>query len=77
MRVMNEKRIYVKGCVGDRWYAGHMTKRDAAWTFDSYEELSKAEYLTVRAGGMQSWGEYETQCRREGCEPQRRRGWAW
>lgn len=74
---MSEKRIYVKGRVGDRLYAGHMTKREAAWTFDSHEEVSKADYRIARAEGVPSWGEYETKCRCEGREPQKRLGWAW
>ena len=63
---MNEKRIYVKGRVGDRQYIGHMPRRDVTWTFDSFEEISKAEYRAARAESVQSWGAYDTQCRREG-----------
>lgn len=74
---MSEKRIYVEGRVGDRLYAGHMTEGDAAWTFDSYKEVSKAEYRTARAEGMPSWGEYETQCKIKGIRPEKRTGWAW
>ncbi len=74
---MSEKRIYAKGRVSDRQYIGHMTKRDAAWTFDSFEEISKAEYRAARAEGVQSWGEYETQCKREGREPRKHTGWVW
>lgn len=74
---MNMRRIYVKGCVGKRQYIGHMTKRDATWTFDSFEEVSKAQYRAAREEGVPSWGEYETQCRREGREPRERTGWAW
>lgn len=74
---MSEKRIYVKGCVGDQQYIGHMTEHEAHWTFDNYEAFSKAEYRAARAEGVQSWGEYETQCKREGREPQKRMGWVW
>lgn len=74
---MSEKRIYVKGHVGDRQYIGHMTSREARWTFDGFEEISKAEYRAARADGVLSWGEYETQCKREGRDPQKRTTWAW
>lgn len=74
---MSEKRIYVRGCVGSRQYIGHMTMWNAKWTFDNFEKISKAEYRVARAEGVQSWGEYETQCKLAGREPQRRSGWAW
>ncbi len=74
---MSEKRIYVVGCVGSRRYIGHMSPWDAKRTFDSFEEVSKAEYRATRAEGVQSWGEYETQCKIAGREPQRRSGWVW
>lgn len=74
---MSEKRIYVKGRVSDRQYIGHMTSWDARRTFDSFEEICKAEYRAARAEGVQSWGEYETQCKREGREPRRRTSWTW
>lgn len=74
---MTRKRIYLKGRVGDRQYIGHMTVGDARWTFDSFEEVSKAEYRAARADGFHSWGEYETQCKREGRKPQKRTTWAW
>lgn len=74
---MSEKRIYLKGRVGDRQYIGHMTEHNARWTFDSFEEVSKAEYRAARADGIQSWGEYETECKRKGLTPQKRTTWAW
>ena len=74
---MSEKRIYVNGRIGDRQYVGHMTSREAHWTFNSFEEISKAEYRSARSEGIQSWGEYATHCKREGREPQKRTGWVW
>lgn len=71
------KKIYVKGRVNDRQYVGHMDRMDASLTFNSFEEISKAEYRAARAEGVQSWGEYETQCKREGRKPQKRTGWVW
>ena len=75
---MSEKRIYLTGYVGSQKYIGHMTKRNAMITFDSHEEVSKAAYRAARAEGTPSWGEYETQCKREGREPRRRTArWVW
>lgn len=63
------KRIYVKGNVCGRQYVGHMTMREAAWKFDDFEEIFKAEYQKARADGVPSWGEYETQCKIAGRNP--------
>lgn len=75
---MNVKKIYLKGTVGCKTYRGHMTVVDATWTFDKYVEISKAEYQAEKASGVPSWGEYETECKRRGIEPQKRTTWwAW
>lgn len=74
---MSEKKIYVIGTVNGVEFAGHMTELDANWTFDSFKAISKADYRTFRASGVPSYGEHVTNCKKMGCSPMKRRGWAW
>lgn len=62
-------KIYVIGTVRGKEFAGHMTKRDAAWMLDGYREVSKAEYRAARAAGTPSYGEHVTTCKLLGCTP--------
>lgn len=72
---MKIPRIYVRGLLCGQEYVGHMTKMDANYSLDSHEEISKAEYQKLRNDGMPSYGEYETECRRQGIKPRRRSWW--